>query len=126
MESQMRLSCQSIFIMSEDGSVGKRGTLADALIDVLARYPIDHIFIAASSKIIQEILPLTREKSIKLKAVLLPLALSGVGLCALDQIRVGKNYVSFAEQGPIFDAGQIDFDIYDTCLARVYGEYEKK
>jgi ferredoxin--NADP+ reductase len=122
MESQMRLSCQSIFVMSEDGSAGKKGLVTDALRETLARYPVDQIFMAAPSKVIQEVLPIAQEKNIKLKALLTPLALSGIGFCGTDEIKMKKGYASFSADGPIFDAGLIDFNIYDARVARTYGE----
>ncbi|MFA6379011.1 MAG: hypothetical protein WCX16_04420 [Candidatus Omnitrophota bacterium] len=121
MESQMRLSCQSIFVMSEDGSVGKKGFITDALSDVLARYPVDQIFIAASSKMIKEVLRVAQEKNIKVQAVLEPFALSGIGFCGTDEIKVNKDDVSLSSRGPIFDASLIDFDIYEERLTGSHG-----
>ncbi len=121
MESQMRLSSQSIFVMSEDGSVGKKGFVTDALYDVLGRYPVDHIFVAAPSKVIQEVLRVVGDPKIKIKAVMPPLALSGIGLCGSDQIKVNHAYVAVSLDGPIFDARDIDFNLYDARLKRIYG-----
>jgi len=121
MESQMRLSCQRIFVMSEDGSVGKKGFITDALSDVLVHYPVDQIFMAVPSKIVREVLRLVQEKRIKVKAVLAPFALSGIGFCGTDEIKVNKGYVSLLTEGPIFDAQLIDFDIYEERLARSHG-----
>jgi ferredoxin--NADP+ reductase len=121
MESQMRLSCQSIAVMSEDGSTGKKGFITDALTDILSRYPIDEIFVAASSKMIKEILHIVQDKKIKIKAVLTPLALSGIGFCGTDEIKVNKEYVSMSTDGPIFDAREIDLDFYDAKLRKSHG-----
>lgn len=121
MESQMRLSAQSIFVMSEDGSTGKRGFVADALRDVLASYPVAQVFIAAPSRLVREVLPMVQKKKIALNMVLAPFALSGIGLCGTDRVRVGKELVSLSENGLIVDAGLIDLDHYDAQRERSYG-----
>jgi len=121
MESQMRLSSHSIFVMSEDGSVGRKGFVTDALSDVLARYPVEQIFIAAPSKIIHEVLNIACKKKIKVNAVLAPLALSGIGLCGSDRIKIDDGYASFSANGPIFDARQVDLNFYEERFMRSYG-----
>ena len=121
MESQMRLSSHSIFVMSEDGSVGRKGFVTDALSDVLARYPVEQIFIAAPSKIIHEVLNIAGKKKIKVNAVLAPVALSGIGLCGSDRVKLNDGYVSFTTSGPIFDVQQVDLNFYEERFIRSYG-----
>lgn len=121
MESQMRLSCHGLFVMSEDGSVGKKGFVTDALTDVLERYPVEEIFAAAPSAMIQETVRIVSDKKIKIHALLPPLALSGIGFCGSDEIRVNNEYVLLSIDGPIFDARVTDLNYYDARVKRSYG-----
>ena len=120
MESQMRLCCQSISVMTQDGTIGKKGFVTDALEGILSQYPINQIFVAGPTPIIQEVISIAARKNGKVMAVLQPFALSGIAFCGTDEIKVGNDYVGLSTEGLIFDAESVDFKIYDTKRVSSY------
>jgi len=112
LESPMRVACHSAFVTTDDGSAGKKGSVADMLRQLAAGHQIAQVYVAASTSLMQEVASFCRESKLKINVVVKPLALSGIGFCGTDEVKVGKKYVLMSSDGPIFNGEFFDFNIY--------------
>lgn len=112
LEPAMRVSCHSAFVVTTDGSAGKKGSVADMLSQAIAGHAISQVYVAADTANMQDVVSLCRQHKIKVSVIVKPFALSGIGFCGTDEVKVGKEYVLMSAQGCIFDGEVFDLDFY--------------
>lgn len=114
LEPAMRVSCHSAFVVTADGSAGKKGSVADMLRQTIAGHAINHVYVAANTANMQDVVSLCRSHKIKVSVVVKPFALSGIGFCGTDEVKVGKEYVLMSARGCIFNGEVFDLNFYQN------------
>ena len=110
LESQIRLACQKVFLMTEDGTAGRKGYVTDALGEVVQDEKVSLVYVAAPIEIIEEVLIVARTKGIKTKVIVEPLTIDGMGICGTGQICLDGASACIATDGPIFEADKLDLE----------------
>ena len=109
-EPQMRMLWHKIHVATKDGSYMKRGLASDLCKDILKTENIQAAFVAGSISMMQTVSALTKAKNIPTFAYLNPIMLDGNGFCGSCRVKVGGRTVLACQDGPVFDAHQVDFD----------------
>ncbi len=117
LEPQMRMLCHKIFVATEDGSYIKRGQATDLLKEVLKTEKVHAAFVAGAPEMMEAAVRLTKEKNIPAWAFLSPVMLDGTGQCGSCRVTVGGRVLLSCQEGPVFDAHQVDFSDYKLRLA---------
>ena len=116
LEPQIHLCSQKAYVMSEDGSIGKRGYVTDILSKIFLEQKIDRIYVAGLFTVFQEVLAGVREKKVPVKILINPETIDGFGICGCDLIKVKDRYVSASVEGPEFDVDEIDFNFLEIKM----------
>ena len=126
LEPQMRILCHKIFVATEDGSYIKRGQATDLLKEVLKTENVQAAYVAGSPEMMEAAARLTKEKNIPTWALLSPVMLDGTGQCGSCRLSVGGRTLLACEEGPVFDAHQVDFADYRIRLSTYRPEFYRK
>jgi len=110
LESQMRLACQKIFLMTKDGTAGRKGHVAQVLEEVIRDEKVSLVYVAAPVEVVEEVLIVARAKGVKTKVIVEPLTIDGMGICGTGQIRVDGIDACVATDGPVFEAEKLDLE----------------
>ena len=124
LEPQMRLACQKLFMVTEDGSYERKGNAVNFLNDYLGREKVDLVYAAGPMEVLQRIAQVTKEKGIKTLVQLNPVMLDGTGICGSCRVVVNGQVRLACVDGPEFDAHKVDFD--DLKLRAMISEEEHR
>ena len=116
LEPQIHLCSQEAYVMSEDGSIGKRGYISDSLEKIFSEQKIDRIYVAGPFSVIQDVLISVPERKVPKKILINPMTIDGFGICGCDLIKIKDRYASISVEGPELDADQIDFSFLKTKM----------
>lgn len=123
LESQMRLTCNKIFITTNDGTYERRGLATDVFKEIIAKNKIDLVYAIGSMDMMQSVCAMTKEKNIKTLVQLTPVMVDCMGMCGSCRVKVGGKVVLACVEGPEFDGHQVDFGYLDVRL-NAYKEYD--
>jgi ferredoxin--NADP+ reductase len=116
---------RDVQITTEDGSLGRKGFVAEELQDFIddpARRP--HAVIAIGPvPMMRTVAELTRPYGIKTIVSLNPLMIDGTGMCGSCRVEVGGETKFACVDGPEFDGNLVNFDFLSNRLA-TYREEE--
>ncbi len=104
----------TLHLVTEDGSRGRRGIVTDVLADVLADAeargrPCDRVVTFGPEPMMAAVAETTRGHAIPTTASLNPLMLDGTGMCGGCRVRVDGATVFPCLDGPDIDAHAVDF-----------------
>ena len=117
--------CGRVILCTDDGSLGTKGFVTQALKDVLDEGNIDIVYTAGPMPMMRAISELTRPYGVKTMVSLNPVMVDGTGMCGGCRVVV-DNKVKFAcVDGPEFDGHLVDFDEIQDRLS-AYREMEKQ
>lgn len=126
LESEMRAACQSLHVMTDDGSYGEKGFVTQKLAEVIeGDTPVDHVLAIGPIPMMKAVAEVTREKKIHTVVSLNPIMVDGTGMCGGCRCIVGGESKFACVDGPEFDAHLVDFD---TLIQRnrLYRDHEQK
>jgi dihydroorotate dehydrogenase electron transfer subunit len=110
-----RLS-QSVAIMTEDGTLGDRGVVMDALADMVERTSTEVIYAAAPSPTLGAIAEFCRQRNIPAQVAVEEQMGCGFGLCQTCVVPVarkdgtGYDHVRSCVDGPVFNPARVLWD----------------
>ena len=111
LEDEFRAVSDRYELMSDDGSVGKKGLVTDALKSLIeSGETYDEVITIGPLIMMKFVAKLTGEYGIKTVASMNPIMIDGTGMCGGCRLTVGGKTVFACVDGPDFDAHQIDFD----------------
>ena len=113
-------------IMTDDGSIGKKGLVTDALkalIESGEKY--DEVITIGPLIMMKFVSKLTKEYGIKTTVSMNPIMIDGTGMCGGCRLTVGGETKFACVDGPDFDGHLVDFD---EAMARgaMYRDVERK
>jgi NAD(P)H-flavin reductase len=107
---EMRDVCDEVLLTTEDGSVGARGFVTDALERVLGSRDVDRILTAGPIPMMRAVAERTRPYEVPTIASLNPIMVDGTGMCGGCRVTVGGETLFACIDGPEFDAHAVDFE----------------
>lgn len=123
LEQQMRRSVTELFVTTDDGSFGERGTNVDklrALLDGGRVY--DEVLCMGPAEMMRCVCAVTAEYGVKTVASLDPIMLDGTGMCGACRVTVGGETKFACVDGPEFDGHLVDWE----SVIRRGGFYEQE
>ena len=117
LEEPLRAICDELFILTDDGSYGKKGLVTDALNDLFevieksthTKYP-GLVYAVGPVAMMKAVAGLTQSYQIKTVVSLNPIMVDATGMCGSCRCSVAGKTVFGCVDGPDFNAHQIDFD----------------
>ncbi|MFP4472910.1 MAG: sulfide/dihydroorotate dehydrogenase-like FAD/NAD-binding protein [Candidatus Omnitrophota bacterium] len=109
LDPQMRIACHKVVLTTEDGSAHRRGTVTDAVKELCGQDNVQLVYTCGQTEMLREIAEMTRQKKIRNLLQVHTLMSCGRGICGSCRMKVAKQLVLACEDGPEFDAHQVDF-----------------
>lgn len=98
-------------LMTDDGSVGQKGLVTDALRSLIeSGEKYDEVITIGPLVMMKFVCKLTKEYDIKTVASMNPVMIDGTGMCGGCRLTVGGKVKFACVDGPEFDGHEIDFD----------------
>ena len=98
-------------LMSDDGSVGTKGLVTDALRTLLQNgEQFDEVIAIGPLVMMKFVAALTREFGVKTTVSMNPIMIDGTGMCGGCRLTVGGQVKFACVDGPDFDGHLVDFD----------------
>ena len=111
LEKEFRDASSKFVLMSDDGSVGEKGLVTDALKKLLdSGEKYDEVIAIGPLLMMKFVCKLTKEYGVKTIASMNPIMIDGTGMCGGCRLSVGGKTVFACVDGPEFDGHEIDFD----------------
>ena len=111
LEDEMRAVCKNLYVTTDDGSYGFKGTgtaQLQALWDEGARY--DHCVAIGPMIMMKFVCKLTKELGIPTIVSMNPIMVDGTGMCGACRLVVGDQVKFACVDGPELDGHLVDFD----------------
>ncbi len=125
LEDEFRSVSDKFVLMSDDGSVGEKGLVTDALKKLIeSGEKYDEVITIGPLIMMKFVCALTREYGIKTVASMNPIMIDGTGMCGGCRLSVGGKTVFACVDGPEFDGHEIDFD-EAMERASMYRDFER-
>lgn len=107
---QLGKVCDKVIISTNDGSLGKKGMVTDALAELIQEEKVSHVLAIGPVPMMRAISDLTRPFNINTHVSLNAIMVDGTGMCGACRVTVDgkKKFACF--HGPDFDGHQVDFD----------------
>jgi ferredoxin--NADP+ reductase len=125
LEEEMREACDELLVATDDGTKGRKGFAADLLKEIVAREPVDAVWIIGPAIMMKVTSEVTRPRGIRTFVSLNPIMVDGTGMCGSCRVMVGGRTRFACVDGPEFDAHQVDFDGL-MSRQRMYLDEEKR
>jgi ferredoxin/flavodoxin---NADP+ reductase len=110
-KDKFELFCDKVVISSDDGSIGFKGNVVEALKNEINQGNNYNLIIAIGPTIMMKFVSLyTKELDIKTIVSLNTLMIDGMGMCGGCRIRYGETIKFVCVDGPEFNAHKINFD----------------
>lgn len=125
LEDEFRAVSDKLVMMSDDGSVGEKGLVTDALkslIDAGEQY--DRVIAIGPLVMMKFVSKLTKEYKIPTVVSMNPVMIDGTGMCGGCRLTVGGEMKFACVDGPEFDGHLVDFD-EAMERASMYKDFER-
>lgn len=125
LEDEFRAASSELVIMSDDGSVGEKGLVTDALKKLIeAGNQYDEVIAIGPLVMMKFVCKLTKEYDIKTVVSMNPIMIDGTGMCGGCRLTVGGETKFACVDGPEFDGHLVDFD-EAMDRGRMYSDFER-
>lgn len=115
--------CGRVIICTDDGSLGVKGFVTQALQGVLEEGGVDIVYTAGPMPMMRAISNLTRPFGVKTMVSLNPVMIDGTGMCGGCRVVVDGAVKFACVDGPEFDGHLVNFDEIQDRLG-AYKEFE--
>jgi glutamate synthase (NADPH/NADH) small chain len=111
LEEELREASDELIVTTDDGSLGRKGLVTDALSDVIGRgTAVDRAVAIGPVVMMRAVAETTRPRGIPTIASLNSLMLDATGMCGCCRVTVAGRTRFACVDGPEFDAHEVDFD----------------
>lgn len=110
LQDRFEAFCEAVYIATNDGSVGVKGFVTDALINIdLLKY--DEFIVIGPAIMMKAVVDLLKDKTdAHINVSLNPIMIDGSGMCGECRVSIGKETKFACIHGPDFDGRLVDFD----------------
>ena len=126
LENEFKSVSNKFFIMTDDGSIGEKGLVTDALKKLIeSGEKYDEVIAIGPLVMMKFVSLLTKEYNVKTTVSMNPIMIDGTGMCGGCRLTVGGKVKFACVDGPDFDGHLVDFD---EAIRRssVYKTFEKE
>jgi ferredoxin--NADP+ reductase len=125
LDREMGEVSEELFVVTDDGSLGRRGLVTDPLKDLMERRrALDRVYAIGPLVMMRAVADLTRGRAIKTYVSLNPVMIDGTGMCGGCRVTVGGETRFACVDGPEFDGHEVDFDVL-ISRNRAYQQQER-
>lgn len=110
LEEEMKQVSDEVIIMTDDGSLGKKGLVTEGIESVIQREHVDKCVTIGPAIMMKFVSALTAKHNIPTVASLNTIMVDGTGMCGACRVTIGGERKFVCVDGPEFDAHQVDFD----------------
>jgi NAD(P)H-flavin reductase len=107
---EMKKYSDEVIIMTDDGSLGKKGLVTAGMEEVIKREQVDEAIVIGPAIMMKFAALTTKKYNIPTQASLNTIMVDGTGMCGACRITVGGETKFVCIDGPEFDAHKVDFD----------------
>ena len=122
-QEKMKDASTELIICTDDGSLGRKGFVTEALKELMQNEKIDHVMAVGPMPMMKAVADLTKPEQIYTVASMNPIMVDGTGMCGACRVTVGGKVKFACVDGPDFDAHELDFDEV-TLRTRIYRDQE--
>ena len=125
LEDEFKAVSDKMFIMTDDGSAGRKGLVTDALRELIeSGENYDEVIVIGPLIMMKFVAALTKEYGVKTTVSMNPIMIDGTGMCGGCRLTVGGETKFACVDGPDFDGHLVDFD---EAMERssMYRDYER-
>ena len=123
-EEQFKSNCAAFYLITDDGSSGKKGFVTDVARELFERGErYDAVFAVGPLGMMRAVCKLTAEYGIPTIVSMNSLMVDGTGMCGCCRLTVGGEVKYACIDGPEFDGHKVDFD-EAISRSRMYKEIE--
>ena len=111
LEEEFKNASSKLGIVSDDGSIGEKGLVTDALKKLIeSGEEYDEVIAIGPLVMMKFVCELTKEYGIKTVVSMNPIMIDGTGMCGGCRLSVGGETKFACVDGPEFDGHLVDFD----------------
>lgn len=99
-----------VIVMTDDGSLGRRGLVTEGLEDVINREKVDQVVAIGPAVMMKFVAKLTKKYDLPTMVSLNTIMVDGTGMCGACRVTVDGKIRFVCIDGPEFDAHKVDFD----------------
>ena len=111
LEDEFKAVSDKMFIMTDDGSAGRKGLVTDALRELIeSGEKYDEVIAIGPLIMMKFVAALTKEYGVKTTVSMNPIMIDGTGMCGGCRLTVGGETKFACVDGPDFDGHLVDFD----------------
>ena len=126
MKDEFEAVSDKLKIMTDDGSIGEKGLVTDALrVLIESGEQYDRVIAIGPLIMMKFVCKLTKEYGIKTVVSMNPIMIDGTGMCGGCRLTVGGKTKFACVDGPDFDGHEVDFD-EAMERASAYRDFERK
>ena len=100
-----------LIVTTDDGTLGRKGLVTDALKDIIAREPVAQVVAVGPLPMMRAVSDLTQPHGIFTLVSLNALMVDGTGMCGGCRVSVGGETKFACFDGPDFDGHKVDFNM---------------
>jgi ferredoxin/flavodoxin---NADP+ reductase len=124
LEEEVRAVSDITFVVTDDGTYGRKGLVTDQLKDLINNGTAIHLVLAIGPiPMMKAVAGVTRADHIHTVVSLNSIMVDGTGMCGGCRVSVDGKSEFACVDGPEFDAHKVDFDVL-TARNRMYREQE--
>lgn len=120
LHEQLAAVSDEVIVMTDDGSMGKKGLVTEGVEQVINRERVDKCVTIGPAVMMKFVALTTKKYGIPTEASLNTIMVDGTGMCGACRVTVGGKTKFVCVDGPEFDAHEVDFN---EMLSRL-GQYK--
>lgn len=124
LERELKEASDTCLVMSDDGSIGRKGFVTEALKELLEKSKYDLVYAVGPIPMMRAVSSVTKHFGVRTLVSLNALMVDGTGMCGCCRVSVGGKVKFSCVDGPEFDASQVDWQELSSRNS-VYAEKEK-
>ncbi len=123
LEDEFSACSDKLVIMSDDGSVGRKGLVTEALGELLTTEKYDMVITIGPLIMMKFVVETCRPFNVPVTVSMNPIMIDGTGMCGGCRLTVGGKTLFACVDGPDFNGYEVDFD---EAMARssIYRDFE--
>lgn len=125
LEEELRKISDSLIIMTDDGSYGRKGFVTSALEELLANSKYELVYAVGPIPMMRAVSELTKPYGVKTIVSLNPIMVDGTGMCGSCRVSIGDEIKFACIDGPEFDAHLVNWEEL-ASRNKIYLEKEKQ
>lgn len=110
LKDEVAASSDEVIVMTDDGSMGRKGLATHGVEEVLLREAVDEVVVIGPPIMMKFVAELTRRYDVPTMCSLNPIMVDGTGMCGACRVTVDGKMRFVCVDGPEFDAHKVDFD----------------